>query len=118
MILFDTSADLCLKAFYDPIDKKGLKRELHFGSALIKVVNTIVYAEFDNLTKINESRDVIYNFAELEMNTSELEEILKKIDCTKNTFDGVNRSDLLTLEVKQYSQSLVENVENVEWGGF
>ena len=51
------------------------------------------------------------------MNTSELEEILKKIDCTKNTFDGVNRSDLLTLEVKQYSQSLVENVENVEWRG-
>ena len=31
--------------------------------------------------------------------TSELEEILKKIDCTKNGFDGAYTSDLLPLEV-------------------
>ena len=45
------------------------------------------------------------------MNTSELEEILKKIDCTKNTFGGVYSSDSLPLEVNQYPQSFVENVD-------
>ena len=64
LISFDTSTDLCPKAFYDPIDKSGLKLELHFGSALSRAVNIIVYTEFNNLSKINESRDVSYNFAE------------------------------------------------------
>ena len=44
------------------------------------------------------------------MNTFELEEILKEIDCTKNTF-GVYLSDLLCLEMKQYPQSFVANVD-------
>ena len=45
------------------------------------------------------------------MNTSELEEILKKINCTKNTFDGVHPGDLVPLKVKQYPQSFVANVD-------
>ena len=45
------------------------------------------------------------------MSTSELEEIPKKIDFTKNTFDGVYLSDLLLLEVKQYPQSFLANVD-------
>ena len=64
LISFDTSADLCPKALYDPIDESGLKLELHFGSALTHAVNMIVSTEFNNLSKINESRDVNYNFAE------------------------------------------------------
>ena len=51
------------------------------------------------------------------MNTSELEEILKKIDCTKNTFGGVYPSDLLHSEVKQYPQSFVANVDTSEKPG-
>ena len=51
------------------------------------------------------------------MNTSELEEILKKIDCTKNTSGGVYPSDLLPLEVKQYPQSLAANVDTSEKPG-
>ena len=49
--------------------------------------------------------------------TSELEEILKKIDCTKNTFGGVCPSDLLLLEVKKYPQSFVANVDTSEKPG-
>ena len=48
------------------------------------------------------------------MNTSELEEILKKIDCTKDTFGGVYPSDLLHLEMKQYPQSFVEMLTPVK----
>ena len=51
------------------------------------------------------------------MNTSELEEILKKVDGTKNTFGGVCRSDLLPLEVKQYPQTFVANVDTSEKRG-
>ena len=64
LISFDTSADLCPKAYFDPIDKSVLKLELQFGSALTQAINIIVHAEFINLIKINGSRDVIYNFAE------------------------------------------------------
>ena len=52
------------------------------------------------------------------MNTSELEEILKKINCTRNTFVGAYPSDLLPLEVKQYQQSFVANVDTSEKPGF
>ena len=64
LISFDTSADLCLKAYFDPIDKGGLKLELQFDSALTQAVNIIVYAEFNSLTEINGSLDAIHNFAE------------------------------------------------------
>ena len=111
LISFDTSADLCPKAYFDQIDKGGLTLELQFGSALPQAVNIIVYAEFDNLVEINESRDVIHNFADCEMNTSELEGTLKKIDCNNNTSGGVYPSDLLPLEVKQYPQPFVANVD-------
>ena len=49
------------------------------------------------------------------MNTSELEQVLEKIDCTKNPFGGVYPSDLLPLEVKQYPQSFVANVDTSEY---
>ena len=45
LISFDTSADLCPKAYFDLIDKGGLKLELQFGSTLSQTVNIIVYAE-------------------------------------------------------------------------
>ena len=51
------------------------------------------------------------------MNTSELEEILKKIDSTKKIFGGVYASDLLPLEVKQYPQSFVVDVDTSEKPG-
>ena len=64
LVSFDTSADFCPKAYFDPVDKGGLKLELQFGSALTQAVNIIVYAEFGTLIEINGSRDVIHNFAE------------------------------------------------------
>ena len=48
------------------------------------------------------------------MNASEIEEILKKIDSTKNTFGGVYPSDLLPLEVKRYPEFFVANVDTSE----
>ena len=51
------------------------------------------------------------------MNTSELEEILKKIYCTKNTFGSVYPSDWLPLDVKQYPESFVANVDTSEKPG-
>ena len=45
------------------------------------------------------------------MDTSDIEEILKKIDRTKNTFGGVYPSHLLPLKVKQHAQSFVANVD-------
>ena len=51
------------------------------------------------------------------MDTSELAEILKKIDCTKNTFGEVYPSALLPLEVKQFPQSFVANVDTNEKPG-
>ena len=51
------------------------------------------------------------------MNTSELEEILKKIDCAKNMFGGVYPSDFLPLEVKQCPQSFAANVDTSEKPG-
>ena len=121
LISFDTSADFCPKAYFDPVDKGGSRLNLQFGSALTQAVNIIVYAEFNNLIEINGSRDVIHNFAEWEMNTSELEEILMKIDCTKITFGGVYPNDLLPLDMKQHPQSfvtvltLVKNQEPIRW---
>ena len=65
LISFDTPTDLCPKAYFDPIDKDGLKLELQFCSALTQAVNIIiVYAKFNNLIEINGSRDVIQNFPE------------------------------------------------------
>ena len=52
------------------------------------------------------------------MNTSELEKILKKKNCTNNTFGGVYPRDLLPLEVKQCPQSFVANVDTSEKPGF
>ena len=51
------------------------------------------------------------------MNTSALEEILKKKGCTRNTFGCVYPSDLLFLGVKQYPQSFVANVYTSEKPG-
>ena len=51
------------------------------------------------------------------MNTSQLEEILKKVNSTKNTFGGVYLSDLLPLKVKRYLQSFVANVDTNEKPG-
>ena len=64
LISFDTSAELCPKAYFDPSDKGGLKLELQVCSALTEAVNIIVYSEFNNLIKIIGTRDVIHNFAE------------------------------------------------------
>ena len=109
MISLDISTDLCPKAYFDPIDKGGLKLELRFVAVLTQAVNMIVYAEFSN-----GSHHVIHNFAEKEINTPELEELLKKIDCSKYTFGGVYPSDLLPLEVKRYPQFFVANVDTSE----
>ena len=117
LISFDTSLDFCPKAYFDQIDKGGLTLELQFDSTLPQAVNIIRYAEFNNLVEINESGDVIHNFAECEMNTSDLEGTLKKIDCTKKKFGGVYPSDLLPLEVKQYPQPFVANVDTSEKPG-
>ena len=43
------------------------------------------------------------------MNTSELEEILKKIECSKNTFGGVYPSDLVP------NLDTSENQELIKW---
>ena len=48
------------------------------------------------------------------MNTSEPAKILKKINCTKNTFGGVYPSNLLPLEVKPSPESFVANVNTSE----
>ena len=64
LILFNTSADLYPRAYFDHVDKGGLKLELQFDSALTQAVNIIVYVKFNNLIVINESRDIIHNFAE------------------------------------------------------
>ena len=64
LISFDTSPDLCLESYSDPIYKGGLKLELQFGSALTQAVNFIAYAEFNNLIEINGNCHVIHNFAE------------------------------------------------------
>ena len=50
------------------------------------------------------------------MNIFELEEVLMKIDCTKNTFGSVYPSDLLPL-LKKYPQSFVANVDTSEKSG-
>ena len=63
-ISLDALAYLCPKAYFDPIDKSGLKLELQFGSAFTQAVNIILYAEFNNMIEISESRDVIHNLAE------------------------------------------------------
>ena len=52
------------------------------------------------------------------MNTLELEEVLKKINCTKNKFGAVYPSDLLPLEVKQYPQFFAANFDTSEKSGF
>ena len=46
-----------------------------------------------------------------------LEEILKKIDCNKNTIGGVYPSHFLLLKVKLYPQSFVANVDTSEKPG-
>ena len=49
------------------------------------------------------------------MNASELEEILNKTDCVKNSFGGIHPlSDLLTLELKQYPRYYITNVKTNE----
>ena len=45
------------------------------------------------------------------MKTFELEEILKKIECTKKTIGGVYLATVLPLEVKEYSQYFMAHVD-------
>ena len=45
-----------------PIKTGGLRIELQFGSNLARVINVIVFAEFDNQIEINSLREVITDY--------------------------------------------------------
>ena len=47
---------------YPLIRHGNLQLEINFGTTLPHTINVIVYAEFDNIVKINNNRDIQFDY--------------------------------------------------------
>ncbi|XP_066911110.1 uncharacterized protein F54H12.2-like [Clytia hemisphaerica] len=59
---FDLSAALCNGPHQEPTQEGSLRITLEFARALPNTISVIVYAEFDNLIKVNKVRNVLKDF--------------------------------------------------------
>ena len=63
LFAFDLRPDLesCGENF-ELVNNGNLRLEVHFAQALPATVNTVIYAEFDNLLQIDKSRNVVFDY--------------------------------------------------------
>ncbi|GBM31293.1 Uncharacterized protein F54H12.2 [Araneus ventricosus] len=60
---FDLTPDLCDGSHLNLVNQGNLRIELKFASALEKTVSVLVYAEFQNMIEITNSRNVLCDFS-------------------------------------------------------
>ena len=60
---FDLTADMGQGSYIDPIKYGSLRMEAHFDTAITAPMNVIVYAEYDNMLKIDRARNVVTDYA-------------------------------------------------------
>ena len=60
---FDLTADMAEGPHIDPLRYGSLRMEAHFATAITTPVNVIVYAEYDNMLKIDRARNVVTDYA-------------------------------------------------------
>ena len=64
LFAFDLTADLGAASGHWELVKHGsIRLEIHFSQALTATINTIIYAEFDNLLQIDRSKNVIFDYS-------------------------------------------------------
>jgi len=64
LFAFDLTADLGAASGHWELVKHGsICLEIHFSQALTATINTIIYAEFNNLLQINRSKNVIFDYS-------------------------------------------------------
>ena len=59
---FDLSAALCSGPHQEPVQEGSLRVTLEFANALPNTVTVLVYAEFDNVLKINKIRNILKDY--------------------------------------------------------
>ncbi len=60
---FDLSPDLSVGGHFNLVKHGNLRLDIHFLNALAKTINVIIYAEFNNILEIDQSRNVIFDYS-------------------------------------------------------
>lgn len=59
---FDLSPDLSVGGHFSLVKHGNLRLDIHFLNPLAKTINIIIYAEFNNILEIDQSRNVIFDY--------------------------------------------------------
>ena len=62
LIDFDLSPALCTGPHQEPIKEGSIRITLEFAKALPNTITVLVYAEFDNIIKVNKVRNVLKGY--------------------------------------------------------
>ena len=87
LFAFDLSPDLDDGGHFHLIKQGNVRLELHFNAALPETINVIVYAEFDNVIKVDKARIVLFDYSE--QNSEQIECILSEDSDVSPVFLGV-----------------------------
>ncbi|XP_033639055.1 uncharacterized protein F54H12.2-like [Asterias rubens] len=60
---FDLSPDLSIGGHLNLVKHGNLRLDVHFANALDQTINVIIYAEFNNILEIDQSRNVIFDYS-------------------------------------------------------
>ena len=63
LFAFDLTPDLDKGGYFHLVKQGNLRLELHFKTALTAIINVVVYAEFDNVIKIDKARNVLFDYS-------------------------------------------------------
>ena len=63
LFAFDLTPDLDDNGHFQVVKHGNLRLEMHFKNALTTTVNTIIYAEFDNVIEVDKARNVIFDYS-------------------------------------------------------
>ena len=63
LFAFDLTPDMDDGGHFHLIKQGSLRLEMHFAEALPETINTIVYAEFDNIIEIDRARNVLFDYS-------------------------------------------------------
>ena len=85
---FDLTPDMSEVGAFQLIKQGNLRVEIHFAEALTTTINVIMYAEFDNVIEIDRNRQVLFDYS-AQMNTLEIDHVLKTHPSTRNVFKGI-----------------------------
>jgi hypothetical protein len=60
---FDLPPDMSEVGAFQHIKQGNLRVEIHYADALTATINVIMYAEFDNVIKIDRNRQVLFDYS-------------------------------------------------------